>query len=388
LFAFLRRNKVNVITELAVIDLIVIFGVSLIETIWAVYLNSMFNNASMVGFFTAFLTIIAITTDFFLTPLFQTKKCTTIYYFSLISRAFIYVMFAFNSNLWILIILSVILTIICELDDESFGLLIRKESKKQNIAKNEGLIYTIGNVGWLLGPIFAGLISTIFDISLTFLLATVFIVFSIVMFKLCSIHEKNSCIKHVDKDSLKNSLDFLKEKELLKGFIVGCGNYFWWAMIYVFVPLYMLSNGLNTFSIGIFLFLIIVPLVIMEYKVGKMTDESSYKKMFTIGFAIAGSCAIISFFMSNIYFTLMFLIFASFGLSVIEPNRESYFFKIKEKPKDEAKYYGPYQISYVGNFLGKASFATILLFFPYKFIFLFAGIVMLSMIFVAKRMKV
>ncbi|MFA6089486.1 MAG: MFS transporter [Candidatus Woesearchaeota archaeon] len=388
MFHFLKRKKLTGVTELAIVGLITIFGLSLIDTIWAVYLDSLINNASLVGFISAGLTIVAIVTDLFLTPLFQTRKSTTLFFISLCVHAVIYCCFAINKSVWIFIVLAIIVTIGKELYDEAFELLLRKESKQSNIAQNEGFIFSVENVGWLVGPLLSGAIASIFNVSIVFVLASVFLVISAITFKFYNLHEKHVEVKHVDNNILKNIVDFLKNKELVKGFIVGMGLFYWWAMMYIFVPLYMLEKNLPPYLIGIFLFAIVIPLIALEYQVGKLTDKSSFKMMFTVALLIVSSCAVLAFFSTNVYLTLLFLILASFGMAIIEPNIYSYFFKVVKTEKQQAKYFGTYQISYVGNFIGKALAATVLLFLSFEYVFLTAGIFMFLLIFVARTMKV
>ena len=61
---------------------------------------------------------------------------------------------------------------------------------------------------------------------------------------------------------------------------------------------------------------------------------------------------------------------ASFGMAIVEPNTEAYFFDIL-KGKEEYRYYGPYNTTvHIGLIIGSALGAIILLFLPFKFLFI------------------
>ena len=86
--------------------------------------------------------------------------------------------------------------------------------------------------------------------------------------------------------------------------------------------------------------------------------------------------ALLSFFTSNIYFMLSLLVVASVGAAMIEPTTEAHFFDIINK-RQRDKYYGPYNTGIeLGSSVATFICAIILLFLPFKFIFVFFTIAM------------
>jgi predicted MFS family arabinose efflux permease len=122
--------------------------------------------------------------------------------------------------------------------------------------------------------------------------------------------------------------------------------------------------------------------------VGRADDKVRFKLIFIVGLVISGICGVIAFLPLPIYTVLAILVFASCGLAILEPTRESYFFWLIRRPKQQARLYGPYKTGYyVGNVAGKIIPGAILIFLPFNFVFLSMGLVMLLLCFVAFRVK-
>ena len=162
---------------------------------------------------------------------------------------------------------------------------------------------------------------------------------------------------------------------------------FWWALIYIYIPIYLVDNGYQNFLVGLFLSIIVLPLVFLESFFGKIASKKGFKKLFFIGYFIVGVLSFLSFFMPNIYYVLILLVLASVGVSMLEPTTEAYFFDIiKESQRD--KYYGIYNTAVdTGHLLGTFSSAILLLFFPFKYIFILFAIVMFIMLFLSRQIK-
>jgi len=93
------------------------------------------------------------------------------------------------------------------------------------------------------------------------------------------------------------------------------------------------------------------------------------------------------FFIPNIYFILGILVVAGLGIAMLESTTEAYFFDvISEKERD--RFYGLYSTTIeLNSFLGSALPAVILLFFPFKTIFLFFGGTMLILSLMSLKIK-
>ncbi|HUS49193.1 MAG TPA: MFS transporter [Candidatus Paceibacterota bacterium] len=370
------------IARLAIVGFIVSFASALISTIWAVYMDSFLKSIVLVGFISALLTLVSFIAYFLFIPLIEKKSKSKIFFFTLILFAVAYVLFAINTKFYLFIILAFLITILMALRTTSFGIIVKDKSSEKQLSRNEGLMYTFMNIAWVIGPLIAGYISSSFGIGIIFTLSAIFILIAALFFKLSKISDAN-IKKKADTNIIKNFTDFFKNKDRVYAYIVGGGVSLWWVLIYLFVPLYMIRNGLNILWIGYFLFAIAIPLIIFEFFFSKLAGKIGFKKIFKIGFVIPAILAIACFFISNIYVILALLVLASIGLAMLEPTTEAYFFDITKK-QDESRFYGPYNTTIeVHNFLGKIISVGLLLILPFKYIFLLFGLLMLFFVFIS-----
>ncbi|MEJ2267574.1 MAG: MFS transporter [Nanoarchaeota archaeon] len=374
------------IGKLSIIGFIVSMASAIVSTIWAIYMDSFLKSVILVGFISASLTLISFASYFIFIPIIQKIDKAKIYLTTLILYSLTYTLFAINNKFYFFIILAFIITILGTLRVTSFGIIVKDKSSNKNLSKNEGLVYTFSNIAWVLGPLVAGYISERFHLNLIFLLASIFLFVAFILFYFSRIKDGNAQ-KKIDKNLIKNFIDFFKDKKRVLSYLLGGGVNLWWSLIYLFIPIYIIRNNLETIWVGYFLFAIAVPLIILEFYFSKLAGKIGFKKIFKIGFFIPAICAISCFFISNIYIILGLLVFASIGLAMLEPTTEAYFFDIIKK-KDECRFYGPYNTTVeVNDFIGKILSATLLIFLPFKYIFLLFGFLMILLVFLSSKIK-
>lgn len=91
----------------------------------------------------------------------------------------------------------------------------------------------------------------------------------------------------------------------------------------------------------------IVPLVLLEYQVGKLAKKNGVKKYITFGFLLLSLMTLLVPFIDTFpkLLILVFLSLTNLGISFIEPLQATYFFESVKKA-DAEKYYGIYNTSY------------------------------------------
>lgn len=386
----LRRQKgivMTIIARLAIIAFLTSFSFSLIDSVWAVYLYSFVKSDYIVGFISAFLTLVSFFSFFFIIPLIEKKSKSKIFAYSLLFFGLSYILFAINSSFYFVIVLAFIVTLLHTIRITSFGIIVRDKSSQKNLSKNEGLMYTFMNTAWLIAPLIAGFISERYNISVVFILSSFFVLFSWVLFKISKINDIN-IKKKVDSNIIKNFFGFFKNKDRMLSYILGGGVNFWWALIYLFTPLYIIKQGLNIQWVGYFLFATAIPLILFQYHFSKVAGRIGFKKIFKIGFLIPCVLAFICFFISNIYFVLVLLVLASIGLAMLEANTEAYFFDVLKNKKEELRFYGPYNTTIdVNHFISKFLASILLIFFPFKYVFLFFSFFMFIFFLVSFKVR-
>lgn len=381
-----RGSHISVINKLGFLSLLSSFAIAMIATIWSVYIYSFVQNDSYVGFITSFFTIVGILSFIFLIPIIERCNKANLYGISILIYIIIYLLFAFFPSLHILLILGIILAITGSLRTTLFGIIVRDKTKDNKVSENEGIIYTLANISWLFGPVLAGFLLSGFGIKGVFLGAAGIFFMTSVLFRKFKIQDARKT-KKTDKKIIKNFINFFKNKQRVNAYILSGGVNFWWCLIYIYIPLYIIQSGLSEKIIGYFLAMVVIPLILSEYYFGKKACKKGFKKIFTTGYLILGISALIIFFISNIYYALGILALASFGMAMLESTTEAYFFDVI-KPNQRDKFYGPYNTSIeINTFLGSAIPAAILLFFPFKAIFIFFGISMLIFAIISSKTK-
>ncbi len=378
--------KFTGIEKLTSITIITTLGFAFINTIWAVYMDSFIHSIVLVGFFSSLLTLISFLSYFLFIPLIEKTDKSKIYGYTLLLFTITYILFAINTKFYFFVLLAFVFVILNTLRVTSFGLIVKDKSPKESLSKNEGIVYTFANTSFVLGPLIAGLISSKFGINTVFLLAALFVFSGFILLKITKIRDGN-IKKKTDDNILKNFKDFFKSKKRILAYFLRGGVNLWWVLIYLFIPLFIIRNNMTELWIGYFLFAVAVPLILLEYFFGKLAGKIGFKKLFKIGFLIPCILVIICFFMTNIYIILLLLVLASIGLAMLEPTTEAYFFDIS-KSKEILRFYGPFNTTIsINRFIGKIFASILLIFLPFKFIFLLFGAFMFIMFLISFKIK-
>lgn len=378
-----KHHGARAFTGMAKLSFVIFFSslaASLTDTVWAIYLKGFLHVDSAVGFYSGFLSVLAFISFFVFVPLIEKSKKSTIYAVALFLIGLFMLAFSVNKNLIIFIILSIAVTILLTIKLTAFGIIVRDKSNKEKVSENEGVIYSFNNTAWVIGPLIAGLVLIDFGMPIVFVSASLLFFISFTLFKISGIKDSN-VVKKVDGNVLKNLIEYFENKDRIISYILGAGVTFWWVLIYLYTPLFMVENGLPTSSIGIFLFAVATPLIVLEYPFSKIAGKYGAKKLFALGYFIATISALMAFiFLDQIYFALGFLIFGSVGLAMLEPTTEAYFFDLLKNKKEENRFYGPYNTAIeTGLIFGKLAPAILLLFLPFEFIYVLFAIILFGL---------
>jgi ACDE family multidrug resistance protein len=374
------------ITVLSYISLIASIGTAAIMTIWALYIDSFLNSMALTGLVSTLLTIISFVGYFALIPVIEKSNKGHLFAFSLVLTIICYFLFLFVHTFLFFLMIATALTLAYVLRISSFGIVVKDKSKDKDLAKNEGLFYTCFNIGYVIGPLIAAYLLAKVGFSSIFILGLLTALISLIFFQFSKIKDVHISRK-TDKSITKNFYDFFREKERVIPYVIKMGISLWWVLIYVFMPLYIVQQGLKSAMVGYFLFAIAVPLILAEYKFSKLTSRWGYKKLFRWGFVIPLIAAVLSFFTSSILLIMIFLTLASFGLAMTESTIESYFLSIVKK-EEINRYFPPFNTSAdVGAFIAKLIASLLIVILPFKSIFLLFALFMFIIILFSNKIK-
>jgi MFS family permease len=374
------------IAKLSIVGMLVAFSAAFLNTIWAVYIDSFLNSEVYVGLFSAFLTIIAFVSYFVFIPIVERSDKAKIYAYSLLSFIIFFAVFALTKNLVLLLITAIVMTIILSLRVTSYGLLVKDISEKKNLSTNEGLVYTFLNIAFVIGPLVAGFIAAKFGNPWVFGVSALFILIAFFFFKSTGIKDDEGK-KRIDKKMIKNFLDYFRKSDRTIAYLIRGGVNMWWILIYLFVPLWMTRQGMSMSSVGIFLFAVNIPLILLEFFFSRKAAKVGFRKIFQIGYLLAAVMSLLCFIFSGVYVVLALLVLASIGLAMLEPTTEAYFFDILSG-KERYHFYGPFNTSIdFGNFVAKVAGSLLLIFLPFNTIFILFAVFMFLLFLLSFKTK-
>lgn len=375
-------------TELSLGRLIASLGLAAVDTVWAIYMSLFGFSDSLVGFISAFLVIISLLFSFYSTIILEKLGEYKVLLWGLFLTGVSYLIVGYYDNVIVFLIFSLILTLATVLRLESFDILFRDESTKRELNSNEALMYSLLNIGWFIGPLIAGFILAKYGISMVFMVSSLFIFLTFLIFLKIDPNLKKKNRDIIDSNIFNNIRNYIKDKKLRIPYLVAGGVEIWWALIYIYTPLFILDKGLGEEIVGFFLAAVTIPLILAEVEVGKMSEKFGFKKFIASGFFLLGSFAIACFFLDNMYLILVILVLASFAMSFIEPLQDSYFFNQLKRSTDEEKFYPIYSTATdFGSFIGKFSIATILLFLHNSYAYLMIGFLMCVLGIISLKIK-
>ncbi|MGD9276578.1 MAG: MFS transporter [Candidatus Pacearchaeota archaeon] len=373
----LEDKKIYIITFVSVLTGL---GVSFVDTVWALYIDSFVHSVFLVGLVSALITFISFISYFFVIPLVEKNDRVKLYLLSLIIYVLSFFLFSIFSSFILLILIVIPLAFFKSLRITSFGIIVKDYSKRKNLVKNEGFLYAVENIAWVIGPLIAGYLLSSYGFGFVFFITSLILLFSFFVVRFSKMKD-SEIKKKLDGDMMKNFIDFFRNKNRVFAYLLSGGVSVWWSLIYIFVPVYIVEAGFSELLVGYFLFAIAVPLVLGEYYFSTLASRKGFKKIFRIGYFIVGVFSLVCFFIFNIYVLLLILVLASFGMAMLESTTEAYFFDVLGK-KQHLRFYGPFNTAdtLLGS-IARLSSSALLFFLPFKFIFiLFSGFMIFNFV--------
>lgn len=243
-----------------------------------------------------------------------------------------------------------------------------------------GLHLTILNAGFLLGPFISTKILDKFGfhgvfVSMVVLYSVIFIVALIGLRKFYHPVVRRSTMRQV----------FAKvahRKNILRIYYVSYVLEFFYALMVMYTPIYLLDLGLSWDKIGIIFTVMLVPFVLFEYPVGYFADkELGEKELIILSLAIMGFSTLSVYFTKStsvlVWATLLFS--TRVGASFLEILRDSYFYK--RIGADDIDLIDFFRTTRPIAYITGAVISTFFIFlFPLKVIFLIISLVVISAI--------
>lgn len=275
--------------------------------------------------------------------------------------------------LMINIVTAYLMYVILDIIMESYS-----EDKKSG--RIRGLHLMVINLGFILGPILSTRILEKYDYSGLFFLSMI-ISMAIFVVGLVGLRGGNNKFNgNITVSDLVKKI--FVNKNLMRIYWISFVLEFFYALMTVYTPLYMLDLGMTWSQIGIIFTIMLVPFVIINYPVGIIADKKLGEKEMIIFalFVMAFSTLSIFFVTSKSVLVWGFVLFLTrIGAAMIETLRDSYFYKrIDGDDMDIISFFRTSRsTAYIS---ATAASAMLLIVFRVNAIFLFlAGVVLLAL---------
>jgi MFS family permease len=196
--------------------------------------------------------------------------------------------------------------------------------------------------------------------------------------------------KYTKVPIIKTFKVFIKNRNLSKIYFINLTLKLFFAWMVIYTPIYLYEYmGFGWDKIGTIFTIMLIPFVILDLPLGKLSDKMGEKKMLLWGFCIMIFFTLLIPFISiaKVWIWAIVLFGTRIGAATIEIMSESYFFKaVNEKKADEISFFrNTTPLSYV---IGPLFAIPVLLFVPsFKYLFFVLGIIILFGLLTTLRLK-
>ncbi|EKE19338.1 MAG: Permeases of the major facilitator superfamily [uncultured bacterium] len=265
-------------------------------------------------------------------------------------------------------------------------IIMESYSEDRKSGRIRGFHLMVISAGFMLGPILSTRILERYDYSGLFFLSMVIsmLIFVVGLIGLRGGNNKfngNITVRDLVKKIFVN-------KNLMRIYWVSFVLEFFYALMTVYTPLYLLDLGMTWGQIGVVLTIMLIPFIIINYPVGVIADKYlGEKEMIIFALFVMAISTISIFFVTTTSILIWgFVLFLTrIGAAMIETLRDSYFYKkIDGDDMDVISFFRTSRsVAYIS---ATAISAMLLVIFSVKFVFLFLGVVILFALYPAFKL--
>lgn len=254
------------------------------------------------------------------------NRFTALFFGLLLFTSFIFL--ALGEKIFIIIPAFIVYFISSNFIFASLDIFIEDFSKKSQVGGIRGIYLTCISLAWVVAQLISGSIIAKSSFQGIYLLAALSTILVCVIFTIF-LHDFRD--PKYEKVSVITTLTyFLRKKNIFKIYIINLILKFFYAWMIIYTPIYMHEYiGFDWSEIGIIFSIMLLPFVILDFPLGKLSDKIGEKKMLIIGFIIISmSTLMIPFFTTKSLLLWTIILFATrIGAAIIEIMNENYFFK-------------------------------------------------------------
>lgn len=277
----------------------------------------------------------------------------------------------------------IILTVLSWID---LDILLEAYSRDRKTGRIRGAYLTIMNSGYLVAPFFAGLMLDNWEFQPVFLAAALLI---LTVWIICFLKLKNLDPDKTESINFQNLLRKISgRKNVLRIYYVSFLLEFFYALMIIYTPLYLLELGFSWAEIGRIFTVMLVPFVLLQYPTGWLADKKFEERdmiVFSLVLMAFSTAAIFFISSKNLLLWALVLFSTRIGASLIEVLRDSYFYKrIDCRDVDIINFFR--SVRPMAYIIGLLIATPIVYFLHIRFIFLLISVGTLSGVIAAKNL--
>src|SRR3989344_1940275 len=270
----------------------------------------------------------------------------------------------------------------------SLDIFVEDFSKKSSIGTFRGLYLMVVSSAWVVAQMISGTVITKSSYGGIYFLASGFMILVCVIFIFFLKDFKDPEYKRMPV--LKTIETFAQNKKLSKIYIINLILKFFFAWMIIYTPIYLHQYvGFDWKQIGLIFTIMLLPFIILDFPLGKLSDRVGEKKMLALGFVISASATLLIPFISSatVWLWALILFTTRVGAATIEVMSESYFFKsVQEEDVGTTSFF---RNTTPLSFILAPLIATPILFLvpSFEYLFFVLGIILLLGLFITIRLK-
>lgn len=258
------------------------------------------------------------------------------------------------------------------------SLIMESFSVDEESGRIRGAHLSISNAGFLLGPLLSAELLEKYNFEGVFFVS---LIAYILIFTLSLVYIRKT--NHHFKQKIK-VLELLKKvfkrKNIMKIYYVSFVLEFFYALMVIYVPIFLLERGFTWDQLGVAFTIMLIPFVFVQYPAGLIADKKTgEKEILLFSFFILGVSTLLFYFANSedIIVWTTILLLGRIGAALIEILRESYFFKrIDGNDVDIVNFFGTSRpVAYI---VATACSSIILIFSSISSIFILVALVCFS----------
>lgn len=305
-----------------------------------------------------------------------------------IASFFSLLLMAFGEKDFLVIPAFIIYFIFSNILIASLDIFIEESSKRSSIGKLRGLYLMIINLAWVIAQTISGSIINRSSFKGIYLFSAIFMLLVSILFALYLRDFKDP--QYIKMSIIKIFRRFIKRKALARIYFINLILKVFFAWMVIYTPIYLYEHlGFSWGKIGIIFTIMLLPFVILDYPLGRISDKIGEKKLLIAGFIVSAFFTLLIPFITEpkVWIWGLILFGTRVGAATIEVMSETYFFKkVKAEEAEEINFFrNTYPLSYV---IAPIFAIPILFLVPsFQYLFYVLGAIMLIGLFITLRLR-